>query len=115
MYEKRRRIVVGFHSIWELQEGLLDIGSGPSRFGGSGGMETSIRNALGPEDVFRAVAAVAVNAVSEDRQQGEAMLLSWENELAPGYIYGLLETVSRGVAINEVPALFSLQTCLELT
>ena len=68
-------------------------------------METS-QNTLAPEEIFRAVAAVALNAISEDRQQGEAMLMSWENELAPGYIYGLLETVSRGIAINEVLIFF---------
>ena len=62
------------------------------------------RSTLSPEQVFRAVAAVALNAVSEERQQGEAMLLSWENELAPGYISGLLDTISQGVAINEVRA-----------
>ena len=62
------------------------------------------QNTLVPDDVFRAVAAVALNAISEDRQKGEAMLMTWENELAPGYIYSLLETVSRGVAINEVRA-----------
>ena len=60
------------------------------------------QSTLAPDDVFRAVAAVALNAISEDRQKGEAMLMTWENELAPGYIYSLLETVSRGIAINEV-------------
>lgn len=64
-------------------------------------META-RNGVSPEEVYHAVAAVALNILSEDRQQGEAKLLEWENEARPGYILALLEIILQGSSVNEV-------------
>lgn len=64
-------------------------------------MEAS-RGSLSTEEVYHAVAAVALNILSEDRQQGEAKLLEWETEAQPGYVPALLEIILQGTSVNEV-------------
>ena len=60
------------------------------------------RSSLTVEEVFYAVSSVALHVLSDEREQGEAKLLAWENEARPGYTFALLHIISEGASVNEV-------------